>query len=127
MVLVDTSVWIRALAGRPPFVRELSRLLERDEVLAHELVEGELRVGDRGGRGAVLADYRRLSRVPTLSHAEVIALVTSRGLHGRGLGWIDAHLLASSLVAGVRLWTADASLAEVAESLRVGHTENPSR
>jgi len=125
MVLVDTSVWVRALAGRSPFVRGLAELLERDEVLAHDLIEGELLIGDRGGRKAVLASYRRLSRAPTLPHAEVVAFIESRRLHGRGIGWIDAHLLGSSLVAGVRLWTGDASLAEIAGALRLGYTVPP--
>jgi len=49
-VLVDTSVWIRFLANREPYAAELDRLLERDEVVGHELIFGELLIGDRGGR-----------------------------------------------------------------------------
>jgi hypothetical protein len=49
MVLVDTSVWIRFLAGREPYATELDSLLERDEVAGHELVFGELLIGDKGG------------------------------------------------------------------------------
>src|SRR3954469_1133796 len=53
MVLVDTSVWIRFLAGRTPFATALDALLDQGEVLAHELVYGELLIGDRGGRPAL--------------------------------------------------------------------------
>ena len=56
MVLVDTSVWIRALAGRAPFAAELDRLLNLDEVSGHELVYGELLIGDRGGPAGSVRD-----------------------------------------------------------------------
>jgi predicted nucleic acid-binding protein len=54
MVLVDTSVWIRFLANRAPYAAELDRLLALDEVVGHELVYGELLIGDRGGRSKLL-------------------------------------------------------------------------
>ena len=54
MVLVDTSVWIRFLANRPPYAAGLDRLLALDQVAGHELVYGELLIGDRGGRGKLL-------------------------------------------------------------------------
>jgi predicted nucleic acid-binding protein len=125
MILVDTSVWIRALAGRPPFAAALDALLDRGEVLAHDLVFGELLIGDRGGRPALLANYEKLPRAPSVPHAEVVELVRSRKLHGRGIGWIDVHLLASTLVAGTVLWTADPRLADVAGELRVEYTVVP--
>ena len=121
MVLVDTSVWIRFLSGRQPFARDLDQLLDRDEVLAHDLVEGELLIGDRGGRPVLLASYQQLSRAPTLSHAEVVVLTRSRKLHGRGIGWVDAHMLASALIARAPLWTADARLSAIASELHIGH------
>ena len=121
MVLVDTSVWIRFLAGRTPFAAGLDSLLGRDEVLAHELVFGELLIGDRGGRSALLASYEKLLRAPAVSHAEVVDLVRSRKLYGRGIGWIDVHLLASALVARTVLWTADPRLADLASELRVAY------
>lgn len=121
MVLVDTSVWIRFLAGREPFARQLDGLLKNDEVLAHDLVEGELLIGDRGGRNTLLRSYAKILRAPTLSHPELLSFVRARRLHGRGIGWIDAHLLASTLLASARLWTADSPLAEVAVELRIAH------
>jgi predicted nucleic acid-binding protein len=120
-VLVDTSVWIRFLANRAPFAGELEELLSRDEVSGHELVYGELLVGDKGGRRALLANYERMDRAPLVSHAEVVAFVRDRKLNGRGLGWIDAHLLASALVAQTKLWTADSALATIAADLGVAY------
>jgi len=121
MVLVDTSVWIRFLAGRAPFAAGLDSLLDRDEVLAHELVFGELLIGDRGGRSALLASYEKLLRAPAVSDAEVVDLVRSRKLYGCGVGWIDVHLLASALVANTVVWTADPRLADLAGELHVAY------
>jgi predicted nucleic acid-binding protein len=124
MVLVDTSVWIRFLAGRAPYSRELDALLERDEVLAHDLVLGELLMGDRGGRRSrLLASYEKLSRAPSIAHEEVVEFVRSRKLQGRGMGWMDVHLLASAMVMPTVLWTADASLAEAARQLRAAYAQ----
>ena len=121
MVLVDTSVWIRFLSGREPFARGLDALLDREEVLAHDLVFGELLVGDRRGRSELLTSYATILRAPTIPHDQVVAFVRARRLQGRGIGWIDAHLLASALVASARLWTADAHLDALAIELRLAH------
>lgn len=120
-VLVDTSVWIRFLANRPPYARELDGLLSRDEVSRHDFVYGELLIGDRGGRKALLANYERIAQAPVVPHSEVVAFVHDRKLNGRGIGWIDAHLLASALVGRLRLWTADAPLAVVATELGIAY------
>src|SRR5450631_3803114 len=98
MVLVDTSVWIRFLANRSPYAAELDQLLALDEVAGHELVYGELLIGDRGGRSKLLAAYELMHQAKIIPHRDVVAFVRDRGLHGRGAGWIDIHLLASALV-----------------------------
>jgi predicted nucleic acid-binding protein len=121
MVLVDTSVWIRALANHSPYAPELDRLLGLDEVTAHELVYGELLIGDRGGRQGLLAAYERMHQASAVPHADVVALVRHRGLHGRGVGWIDVHLLASAMAGRLKLWTADARLAAIAGEYGVAH------
>jgi len=121
MVLVDTSVWIRSLAGRSPYMVELDRLLGRDEVTGHELVYGELLIGDRGGRGKLLAAYQRMHQAGRVPHRDVVAFVRDRGLHGRGVGWIDVHLLASAIVGRLRLWTADPRFSAVAKDLGVAY------
>jgi len=118
MVLVDTSVWIRFLAGRRPYANALDDLLGRGEVSGHDLIYGELLLGDASGRRALLEDFAAMHRAPTVSHTEVVAFVKQRRLRGRGVGWIDAHLLASALVGRLGLWTADARLAAVARETR---------
>jgi predicted nucleic acid-binding protein len=122
MVLVDTSVWIRFLAGREPHASGLDELLATDEVLSHDLIEGGLLVGAGGAaRRELLAAYAQIHRARTVPHGEVVEFVMTRKLHGRGLGWIDAHLLASTLVERCTLWTADNDLADVASELHVMH------
>jgi hypothetical protein len=127
-VLADTSVWIRFLSNRAPHAAQLRTLLNRGEAAGHELVFGELLIGDRGGRRLLLASYELMDQAPLIPHAEVAAFVRDRRLHGRGIGWIDAHLLASALVARLELWTADAPLAAIATELGIAYaaaTRNP--
>ncbi|HEY7058303.1 MAG TPA: PIN domain-containing protein [Vicinamibacterales bacterium] len=121
MILVDTSVWIRFLSNRPPYAGELADLLGRGEVSGHDFVLGELLIGDKGGRRALLADYLLMHQSPAVPHREVVEFVRRRRLHGRGIGWIDAHLLASALVGRMDLWTADPRLAAVAIELGINY------
>ena len=121
MVLVDTSVWVRFLANRAPYSQELDRLLALDEVAGHELVYGELLIGDPGGRKKLLAAYERIHQASTVPHREVVKFVRDRNLHGRGVGWIDIHLLASALVGRLYLWTADARLSALATELGMAY------
>jgi hypothetical protein len=121
MVLVDTSVWIRSFANRVPNAGELDRLLRLDEVTGHELVYGELLIGDRGGRKKFLADYERIRQANIVPHREVVAFARDWDLLGRGVGWIDVHLLASAIVGRLRLWTADPRFLAMAKELGVAY------
>lgn len=121
MVLVDTSVWIRFLADRAPYARELDRLLAFDEAVGHELVYGELLIGDRGGRRKLLAAYERMPQATTVPHREVVEFVQYRKLHGRGVGWIDIHLLASALAGRLYVWTADPRFSILATELGISY------
>jgi predicted nucleic acid-binding protein len=121
MVLVDTSVWIRSFQNREPYLAELDRLLALDQVVWHELVYGELLIGDKGGRTKLLAAYQRMRRAETVPHRDVVEFVVDRRLHGRGAGWIDIHILASSLVGRFSLWTADPRLKAMAYELGVAY------
>jgi predicted nucleic acid-binding protein len=122
MVLVDTSVWVRFLSNRAPYAAGLDRLLADGDVVGHEFVFGELLIGDRGGRRQLLAEYGLLVEAPVVPHVEVVRFIRERKLHGRGIGWVDAHLLASALTSHSMLWTADARLADVANALGVGYS-----
>jgi predicted nucleic acid-binding protein len=120
-ILVDTSVWIRFLSNRAPVAAELERLLSSDDVSGHEFVYGELLIGDRGGRKELLRNYAQMEQVQVVPHRDVVAFVRDRRLNGRGIGWIDAHLLAAALVGHVRLWTVDSALAAVADELGIAY------
>jgi predicted nucleic acid-binding protein len=121
MVLVDTSVWIRSFAGREPFAPELERLLSSDQVVGHELIYGELLIGDRGGRRKLLSGYNRMFQAAIVPHTDVVAFVEVRNLHGRGVGWIDVSLLASAIVSGLKLWTADPRVSAMANDFGVDY------
>jgi hypothetical protein len=121
MVLVDTSVWIHALANRAPYKSDLDRILALDEAVGHDLVYGELLIGDRGGRRKLLAAYERIHQASIVPHREVVEFVRKRDLHGRGVGWIDIQLLASAIAARVHLWTADPRLSALAAELGVAY------
>ena len=120
-MLVDTSVWIRFLAKREPFSSQLDALLSDQRVVGHEFVLGELLIGDTGRRGDFLATYEYIPYAEVISHGEVVTFVRDRSLAGRGVGWVDTHLLASALVGGYSLWTADRSLEALARELGVAY------
>jgi predicted nucleic acid-binding protein len=120
-VLVDTSIWIRFLAGTEPYARGLDRLLSNDEVFGHDFVYGELLIGDRGARTKLLAEYKMMRQVSLVANSEVVEFVKHHKINGRGIGWIDAHLLASAIVASCRIWTADRPLADVAQNIGVAY------
>jgi predicted nucleic acid-binding protein len=121
MVLVDTSVWIRAGAGQAPYAAELKRLLALDQVVGHELIYGELLIGDRGGNKKLLPEYERMFQARRVSHGELVAFVRDRELSGRGIRWTHVHLLASALVERLRLWTADPRFAAVIQEFGIDH------
>jgi len=112
-------MWIRAITNIAPFSAELDKLLTRNRVVGHEFIYGELFIGDLGGRSKTLMMYRYLKHVPVIGHDEVLALANARKLNGRGLSWIDVHLLASAFTSGTRLWTADTRFATAASELGI--------
>ena len=117
MVLVDTSVWIAHFREGQP---ALAGLLSEGLVLMHPFVAGELACGNLKKRAFVLSDLAALPVATRASDAEVMRLVEDRRLWGRGLGWIDAHLIASALLSHCPLWTLDKQLATAASELGLG-------
>ena len=113
-MLVETSVWIDHFRRRSA---RLSDLLEQMQVWTHPFVIGELSCGTLSSRGEVLGLLEALPHVPLVEHEEVLAFIAVHRLHGRGLGWIDAHLLASARLAGQAFWTLDRRLAIAAAEL----------
>ncbi len=115
MIVVDTSVWIDHFRRAEP---RLVTALNDEEVLVHPFVAGELACGNLRNRREILQNLSRLPGAPTATHEEVLAFVEHRSLAGRGIGYVDVHLLASTALNGTaRLWTHDKRLAGVAEKL----------
>ena len=118
LALVDTSVWIDHLRHGDA---ALVKLLEENLVVVHPMVIGELALGNLRARRELLEDLADLPSAPVATHEEVLLLIEHRRLHGTGLDLVDAHLLASALIAAdVRLWTRDRRLAEAAATASVG-------
>lgn len=116
MVLVDTSVWIDHLRRGDD---GLARMLGRGEVFGHPFVIGELACGNLRKRVEILALLAALPQAPVAEHSEVLLLVERHRLAGRGLGWVDMHMLASARLGPGRLWTRDRALAAAADALGV--------
>lgn len=92
------------------------KLLGEGTVLTHPFVIGELALGNLRNRKAVLDDMRRLLQVIRATEEEVLVFIEANRLHGLGVGYVDAHLLASArLTMGARIWTRDQRLATIAE------------
>ncbi len=115
MILVDTSVWIDHLrAGDDGLIA----LLNSSQVLMHPCVEGELACGNLRNRSEVLVLLRDLPRAVVATDDEALFFIEQRSLMGRGIGYIDACLLAAtSLTSQDYLWTRDKRLAAVAHEL----------
>ncbi|CAN5759957.1 type II toxin-antitoxin system VapC family toxin [soil metagenome] len=117
MILVDTSVWIDHLRSGEP---ALATALEGGRVLIHPFVLGELACGNLENRAEVLKLLGDLPAAPTATDPEVLGLIERRALMGRGIGYIDVHLLASAaLSGGGQLWTRDRRLAAAAAEMEL--------
>jgi predicted nucleic acid-binding protein len=117
VILVDTTVWVDHLRGGD---KALTALLETGAVLIHPFVVGELALGNLRQRKTVLSALWDLPRAGVATDAEVLHFVDQHELYGRGLGYVDAHLLAAvRLTAGAELWTKDKRLHGIADQLRL--------
>lgn len=119
MILVDTSVWIDHLRRSD---HGLIALLERSAVLAHPFVIGEIACGSLKDRITVVGLLQDLPSAVVAEDVEVLRFIDRRALYGKGIGYIDAHLLASvALTQGARLWTRDRRLRGIAQALGCDH------
>jgi predicted nucleic acid-binding protein len=116
VILVDTSVWIGHWRhGDAAF----AALLDAGHVAVHPFIVGELALGALHPRAEVLATLRELPAATVAEHEEVLALVERERLWGRGVGWLDCHLLASARLDRLRLWSRDRALVAAARHLGV--------
>jgi len=116
MILVDTSVWIAHFRKGGS---KLGELLSEALVLAHPFVVGELACGNLRNRARILKDLETLPSAVYATHEEVMGLIEDRELWGLGIGWIDAHLLASALLSNCQFWTMDRRLVRAATAAGV--------
>lgn len=117
MILVDTSVWVDHFRAAD---EELTDLLNSAQVLTHPFVVGELACGNLENRVEVLKLLQDLPQTPVASDTEVLFFIEQHRLMGRGIGYIDAHLLAATALADpARLWTRDKRSAKVSVDLKL--------
>ncbi len=116
MILVDTSVWIEYFrAGND----RLKNLLLEEQVFCHPFVVGELACGALQNRKEILSMLHALPAAELLEQDEVMRFLDVQHLYGHGIGWVGAHLLASTLLTGCFLWTFDKPLRRAALALKV--------
>ena len=118
ITLVDTSVWVDHLRNGN---RQLVLMLDEGAVCCHPFVVGELACGSLRNRDELLGLLRALPEAPIVEHDEVLHFIAKRHLAGRGLGWVDVHLLASALLAQCDVWTLDRGLAAVVREMKDFH------
>ena len=117
MILADTAIWVDHLNRGDA---RMAALLEADEIVLHPHVLGEIALGSLRNRAEILGDLAAMPFVMVAEEDEVLALVEQRRLFGSGIGLVDAHLLASTLLTPeTKLWTRDRRLREAAERLGV--------
>jgi len=114
MVLVDTSIWINHFRDGDP---RLEKLLLDGEVLGHAHVIGELACGNLKNREEIISLLQALPAAPLIDLPEYLYFVEQNRLHGKGIGFVDVHLLASASLAQAPLWTADKRLKAAAADL----------
>ena len=118
MVLVDTSIWVshfrQAHAG-------LVNLLNNGEVACHPFIVGELACGNLKSRTTILTLLEALPMAIAVEHQEALTFIEGHALMGKGLGYIDVHLLASCILTGLPIWTLDKKLERVADMLHCRH------
>jgi predicted nucleic acid-binding protein len=114
VILVDSSVWVDHLRRRHA---GLAGLLDQGLVVIHPFIVGEIALGLLKNRAEILDLLTELPSAPMVRHEDALAVVERRGLAGAGIGWVDAHLLASALVGGIPLWTLDRRLETVARAI----------
>jgi predicted nucleic acid-binding protein len=114
--LVDTSVWIDHLRKRSVL---LSALLEAEQVCTHHFIIGELACGNLVKRSQFLTALNLLPHIGMTEHDDVMLFAEAHKLSGRGLGWIDMHLLASASLYKQQFWTRDKRLAAAALDLGI--------
>jgi hypothetical protein len=121
VILLDTSVWIDHLRRGDA---QVASILQSSLVLTHPFVIGELACGQLKSRAEILGLLAALPQAQVAQEQEVLFFIERHGLMGRGIGYIDAHLLtATALTEGARLWTRDKRLDSLACELEIAYVK----
>jgi len=118
LVLVDTSVWVDHL--REGNAR-LEAVLNEGTVVCHPFIVGEIACGTIRNRIEILSLLQSLPMGETAEQNEVLQFIEHNQLAGKGLSYVDVHLLASAALTGVPLWTLDRKLKQASLKLRVDY------
>ena len=118
MILVDTSLWINHLKSNESY---LEKLLFDGEVMCHTHVIGELACGNIKNRREIISLLQALPMAPQIEFDEYLYFIDKNQLNGRGIGFVDIHLLASAQLGQVKLWTVDKRLKAIAAELGLNY------
>ena len=117
MILADTTIWIDHLRRHH---EQMQTLLDNGQILMHPFIVAELALGSLQDRQKILGELDKLLRVKVAALSIVRQMIETRRLYSKGIGLTDAHLVASCLLTpGTKLWTRDARLRTVAQSLGI--------
>ena len=116
MILVDASIWVSHLRQSS---RQLEKLLMNAEVMCHPFIIGELACGNLKNRNEIISLLQSLPMAPTVEFDEFLFFIDKNQLMGKGIGFVDVHLLASAQLTGVPMWTGDKRLKSAADQLEL--------
>ena len=118
-VLVDSSVWVGHFKQRS---EHLVQLLEHGLVICHPYVVAEIACGTPPERQAIINMLADLDSAPVATQNELLAMMNNRKLFGRGCGFVDMSLLASSLISEkLHIWTVDKRFELIASELGLAY------
>ena len=120
MVLVDTSIWVTHLRQGS---RQLEKLLMDAEVMCHPFIIGELACGNLKNRNEIISLLQPLPMAPTIEFDEFLFFIDRNHLMGKGVGFVDVHLLASAQLTGIPLWTGDKGLKSAGSRIGSGQAK----
>ena len=116
MVLVDTSVWVSFLRHGNSSLREL---LHESKVVSHPFIIGELACGNISNRTEIISLLQALPSLDVVENEELLQFIEQNKMMGTGLGFVDVHLLATAMLAGIPLWSQDKKLKKACSRLSI--------
>jgi predicted nucleic acid-binding protein len=118
MVLVDTSVWVSHLRDGNT---GLEKLLSDGEAVCHTFMVGELACGNLKNRYEILTYLQSLPMTILAEDEEVLEFIESNQLMGKGLDYIDIHLIASAALTDAPLWALDKTLDKFTKKIGINY------